>query len=39
VGLEGTQIVKRLQMSQPDVAYAVSRGEKIEKEKGIQMTA
>jgi putative transposase len=37
LGVEGTQIAKRLRMSQPGVAYAVSRGERIVKEKAIQM--
>jgi hypothetical protein len=36
-GIEGTQVAKRLQMSQPGVAYAVRRGERIVKAKAIQM--
>jgi putative transposase len=37
LGIEGTQIAKRLRMSQPGVAYAVRRGERIVKDKDIQM--
>ena len=37
LGVEGTQVAKRLQMSQPGVAYAVRRGEMIVKSKTIQM--
>ena len=37
LGVEGTQVAKRLQMSQPGVAYAVRRGERIVKAKAIQM--
>ena len=37
LGVEGTQIAKKLQMSQPGVAYAVRRGERIVKAKVIQM--
>jgi len=37
LGVEGTQIAKKLQMSQPGVAYAVRRGEKIVKAKAIQI--
>jgi len=37
LGVEGTQVAKRLQMSQPGVAYAVRRGERIVKGKAMQM--
>lgn len=37
LGLEGTQMAKRLGMSQPGVAYAVKKGERIEKQRHIQM--
>jgi len=37
LGVEGTQIAKKLQMSQPGVAYAVRRGERVVKAKAIQM--
>jgi hypothetical protein len=37
LGVEGAQMAKRLMMSQPGVSYAVGRGERIVKEKGIQM--
>ena len=37
LGIEGTQVAKRLQMSQPGVAYAVRRGERIVKAKAMQM--
>jgi len=38
VGLEGTRIAKRLNMSQPGVAYAVQRGEKIVKDNDFQIS-
>ncbi len=37
LGVEGTQIAKKLQMSQPGVAYAVRKGERIVKAEAIQM--
>jgi len=37
LGVAGTQIAKRLQMSQPGVAYAVRRGERIVKAKVIRI--
>ena len=37
LGLEGTHLAKTLKMSQPGVAYAVKRGERIVKTKGLQM--
>jgi putative transposase len=37
LGVAGAQVAKRLQMSQPGVAYAVRRGERIVKEKAIKM--
>jgi putative transposase len=37
LGVEGTQVAKQLQMSQPGVAYAVRRGERIVKAKAMQM--
>jgi len=37
LGLEGTRIAKRLHMSQPGVAYAVRKGEKIVKDNDFQM--
>jgi len=37
LGIEGTQVAKQLQMSQPGVAYAVSRGERIVRGKAMQM--
>jgi len=37
LGVEGTQVAKKSQMSQPGVAYAVRRGKRIVKAKGIQM--
>ena len=37
LGLEGTQMAKRLGMSQPGVAYAVKKGEKIVKQHHIQL--
>jgi len=37
LGLEGTRMAKRLNMSQPGVAYAVKKGEKIVKTNNFQM--
>ena len=37
LGIQGTRVAKRLQMSQPGVAYAVQRGERIVKAKAMQM--
>jgi putative transposase len=37
LGLEGTRMAKRLHMSQPGVAYAVRKGEKIVKDNDFQM--
>jgi putative transposase len=37
LGLEGTRMAKRLNMSQPGVAYAIKKGEKIVKENDFQM--
>lgn len=37
LGLEGTRMAKRLNMSQPGVAYAVKKGEKIVKDNDFQM--
>ena len=37
LGLEGTRMAKRLNMSQPGVAYAVRKGEKIVKDNDFQM--
>jgi REP-associated tyrosine transposase len=37
LGLEGTQMTKRLNMSQPGVAYAVKKGERIVKQNHFQM--
>jgi REP-associated tyrosine transposase len=37
LGLEGTQMAKRLYMSQPGVAYAVKKGEKIVRQNNFQM--
>ena len=39
LGVEGTQMAKRLQMSQPGVAYAVRKGERIVRDKNLYMTA
>jgi len=39
LGGEGTQMVKRLHMSQTGVAYAVRKGERIVRDKNLQMTA
>ena len=38
LGLEGTRIAKRLNMSQPGVAYAVRKGEKIVKGNDFQIS-
>ena len=35
--VEGTHMAKRLNMSQPGVAYAVKKGEKIVKDNNFQM--
>ena len=37
LGVEGTHMAKRLNMSQPGVAYAVGKGEKIVKDNNFQM--
>ncbi len=37
LGLEGTRMAKRLNMSQPGVVYAVKKGEKIVKTNNLQM--
>jgi hypothetical protein len=37
LGLEGTSLAKRLNMSQPGVAYAIKKGEKIVKENDFQI--
>ena len=37
LGVEGTHMAKRLKMSQPGVAYAISRGERIVKDNNFQM--
>ena len=37
LGLEGTRMAKRLNMSQPGVAYAVKKGENIVKTNNLQM--
>ena len=37
LGLEGTWMSKRLNMSQPGVAYAVRKGKKIVKDNDFQM--
>jgi len=39
LGLEGTQMARRLHMSQPGVAYAVKKGEGIVRDKNLQMRA
>ena len=38
LGLEGTWMSKRLNMSQPGVAYAVRKGEKIVKDNDFQIS-
>ena len=37
LGVEGTRMAKRLNMSQPGVVYAVKKGEKIVKDNGFKM--
>jgi len=37
LGVEGTYMAKRLKMSQPGVAYAIGRGERIVKDNNFQM--
>jgi REP element-mobilizing transposase RayT len=37
LGIQGTQVAKRLKMSQPGVVYAINRGERIAKAKALQM--
>ena len=37
LGVEGAQMAKRFRMSPPGVAYAVKRGERVVREKGLQM--
>ena len=37
LGVEGTHMAKRLKMSQPAVAYAIGRGERIAKDSNFQM--
>ena len=37
LGVEGTHMAKRLKMSQPGVAYAIGRGERIVKDNNFQM--
>ncbi len=39
LGVEGTQMAKRLHMSQPGVAYAVRKGEGIVRDMNLQMRA
>jgi len=39
LGVKGTQMAKRLHMSQPGVAYAVRKGEGIVRDKNLQMRA
>jgi len=39
LGVEGTQMARRLQMSQPGVAYAVKKGEGIVRNRNLQMRA
>ena len=38
LGMQGTQMAKRLKMSQPGIAYAVAKGEEIVKDNNFQMT-
>jgi REP element-mobilizing transposase RayT len=38
LGIEGTQVAKRLGMSQPGVVYAINRGERIAKAKALDLT-
>jgi len=37
LGVEGTQVAKRLGMSQPGIAYAVKKGERIVKDRNLRM--
>jgi hypothetical protein len=37
LGVEGTRMAKRLNMSRPGVSYAVKKGEKIVKDNGFKM--
>lgn len=37
LGIQGTQVAKRLEMSQPGIVYAINRGERIVKAKALQM--
>ncbi len=37
LGVEGTQMAKRLRMSQPGIAYAVKKGERIVRDKNLRM--
>ena len=37
LGIEGTEVAKRLSMSQPGVVYAVNRGERIVRAKALHM--
>ena len=37
LGVEGAQMAKRLGMSPPGIAYAVKRGERVLRQKGLQM--
>jgi len=37
LGVEGTQMAKRLNMSQPGVSYAVKKGERIVNDENLQM--
>ena len=37
LGIEGTEVAKRLSMSQPGVVYAVNRGERIVRAKALRM--
>ena len=39
LGVGGTQMAKRLHMSQPGVAYAVKKGERIVRDKNLQLRA
>jgi len=38
LGMQGTQMAKRLKMSQPGIAYAVAKGERIVKDNNFQLT-
>ena len=38
LGIEGTQVAKRLGMSQPGVVYAIKRGEGIARAKALSLT-